>query len=131
MHVLKMEFGLPVISFDAMLADERTSRAAMTHWLGGAGMESPSSGLGFVAAESASASSGAPVDDHSNRVEATLGADIWSTADGSSQRFEGGRGRWYLTESEFRELDYTHAGETTIVTIETIAAAPKSLLWQL
>ena len=53
MHVLKSKFGLPVISFDEMLADEARARAAMRHWLEGAGAASPTAGLAFVRAGSA------------------------------------------------------------------------------
>ena len=90
-----------MISYDELLKDEAPARATMRHWLEGAGAASPSSGLAFVRAESGQDKSTQPQPDP--RPDADVWPDRGSAAATST-------GRWLLNESEFRELDYTHAG---------------------
>ena len=101
MHVLKTQFGFPVINFDEMVADERTARAAMAHWLEGAGAASPRSGLAFV--------SSGPGLGEALLQSASQETDVavWPTR---AEKAGEESGRWSLTETDFRELDYTHAG---------------------
>ena len=101
MHTLKSSFGLPVISFDEMLQDETRARAMMRHWLEGAGAASPSSGLAFVDAGVARVESG------STSHDPMPDADVWPTRDSTQLEVSA---HWSIVESDFRELDYTHAG---------------------
>ena len=131
-HVLKSVFGLPVISYSEMLASPERAAEAMRMLRRGAGGTSPSLGLTFVGpdgarprfdstAHGASEASGqAPAQQPSNEgLERTADPEdvaVWKTSrdEPTAAAREGssiaGGARWSLDESQFRELDYTHAG---------------------
>ena len=112
MHVLKSEFGLQVISFDEMLQDETRARDTMRHWLEGAGAASPASGLAFVGAGAESDVGEQP------RTFPPPDADAWPARGCAANQLSGS---WSLTEPDFRELDYTHAGGYDSVVIHSDA----------
>ena len=135
MHILRTRFGLPVISFDEMRADTGRAKSMMQFWRRGAGGSSPSLGLSFVTADGRMARPGLDTSDLHSRaaacgargelefIEPLSGAAASRAAriaahgaaeghDASSGQLSFGRADsvWSLIESDFRELDYTHAG---------------------
>ena len=87
-------FGVPVITYDAMLEDPLTARRTLEAWLVGAGGESPTLGLRFQPAQAESEGE-AP-----SRTENEL-------PDAAAV----GGGKALLSVEEARELYYSYAGD--------------------
>ena len=87
-------FGVPVITYDAMLEDPLTARRTLEAWLVGAGGKSPTLGLRFQPAQAVSEGE-AP-----SRIENEL-------PDAAAV----GGGKALLSVEEARELYYSYAGD--------------------
>ena len=122
MREVERKFGIPVITFDEMLANPAASRRKMHHWLAGAGGVSPDQGVEIGAVRPAASSGAAerataePVEPSSYLAGGIVSAPRYKPVhtDGSEDAvLPPTESR--VEEAEWRELEYSWAGGFDVV----------------
>jgi hypothetical protein len=122
MREVERKFGIPVITFDEMLANPAASRRRMHHWLAGAGGVSPDQGVEISAVRPA-ASRGAAERTPAEPEEPSsyLAGGIVSTPRYKPVHTDGSEDAVLpptesrVEEAEWRELEYSWAGGFDVV----------------
>jgi len=119
MHVAHERFGVPMITYDDMLADPAGARRQMLHLLRGAGGVSPRADVSLVDARGARVggshrvsvaslptADGRPAEEPCPAPPPDTPAPTLPSEESSRRP-----ANWSLSESDFREIDYSHAGD--------------------